>query len=248
MKPGTRNVRTLLFEKEHTILKYELWLVAGHVYCVWVRLCSHHTWIIASKSWITAELLRRVYPTTLTKQMGSLSIILPAERLNRGKEARVDLSFQKFDLNPQSHTVSATKTRLRLCVLMDVFSLWSLLILSFIVQKIIIWSHWVKQLSSLSKTCWTTSLQRDIQHFLSLGALIHPHVSDEEFSALYKHMCWLNIYVYDMQFIWFYSILWLWTVILLMYISVCALFSGLCCFWLGFANSFNFLNHLCSAC
>lgn len=137
-------------EKAWMILKHELWLVVGHVYCVWVRLWSHHTWITPSKRWITAELLRRVHRATLTKQMGSLSVILPVEGLDRGKEAHMDLSFQRLDLPPQPYSVSMTMTLLFFCVLMD-FAGGCLfivrpLISCFIVQKI---SHNLISLSNL---------------------------------------------------------------------------------------------------
>lgn len=48
----------------------------------------------------------------------SLSIKLPVERLNTGKEAHMDSSFQKFDLIPQSYTISMTMTLLFFGVLM----------------------------------------------------------------------------------------------------------------------------------
>lgn len=87
-----------------------------------VRLCSHHTWITPSKSWITAEL------ASVTKQTGGLSVILLVDRLNREKEAHMDLSFQKLNLIPQSYTISMTITLVIFvfwCTLQEVvFLLW----------------------------------------------------------------------------------------------------------------------------
>lgn len=100
---------------------------------VWVRLCSHHTWITLSESWITIELLRRVYQTTLTKQMGSLSFMLPVEKFKRNG-THMYLPFQKFDLNPQFYNFSMTVTLL--FSVLDIFFIVRPLNLRFIVQKI----------------------------------------------------------------------------------------------------------------
>ena len=89
-----------------------------------------------------------MYQATLTKQMGTLSITLPIERLKRGKKkAKMDLSLQKFDPILQSYTISMTMTLLFFSVLMNCAGGRLFIVVPLILRFIV---HKISQIFSLS--------------------------------------------------------------------------------------------------